>query len=286
MIMSRRVGENQSATSLICVEMIERVVELISQGDVVVLSGAGISTDSGIPDYRGPDSPPRDPITYSEFVRSGDIRRRYWARSHAGWERIATARPNVAHRVVARLEETGHLTGVITQNVDRLHQKAGSRRVIDLHGRLDRVLCLGCGTRYDRHRLQRQLNHVNSQQRHDVHVAPDGDAMISVPDGFRAPRCDRCAGDLKPDIVFFGENVPKPRVEKAFSVVDQAACLLVLGSSLAIRSALRFVDRAEERGIPLVIINRGPTRADDRCTARLNTGLAGVMPVVATGVGV
>ncbi len=261
--------------------MIDIVARMVSRGGVVVLSGAGISTDSGIPDYRGPDSPPRNPITYSQFVGSATIRRRYWARSHAGWEGIASAKPNVSHRVVARLERDGYIGGIITQNVDRLHQRAGSLRVIDLHGRLDRVVCLGCEKRLDRRRLQAEIDRLNPTIRPTVAIAPDGDAEIADIDDFKVPGCGDCHGDLKPDVVFFGENVPRPRVDSAFALVDEASSLLVLGSSLAIRSAIRFVDRARERNTPIMIINRGPTRADDDCEIRLDRGLADALPLVA-----
>ncbi|MPZ53145.1 MAG: NAD-dependent protein deacetylase [Acidimicrobiia bacterium] len=266
--------------------MIDAAIELISRGGVTVLSGAGISTDSGIPDYRGPDSPPRNPITYSQFVGSAAIRRRYWARSHVGWERVAAARPNISHRVVSRLERSGLIDGVITQNVDGLHQAAGSNRVIDLHGRLHRVKCLECSAELERPRLQRELDRLNpTTSRRDVgQIAPDGDADVEDDHGYIVPACAGCGGVLKPDVVFFGENVPKPRVSSAFDLVDRSRSLLVLGSSLAIRSALRFIDRACNTGKPIVIINRGPTRADGVCAIRIESGLAEALSQIADGV--
>ncbi len=235
---------------------------------VAVLTGAGMSTDSGIPDYRGPDSVPRSPMTFREFQRSAADRQRYWARSHLGWTVMDAARPNDGHRSVAALQHAGRVSGVVTQNVDGLHQSAGAQRVIDLHGRLDRVACLDCGAVGDRHRLHGRLQQANRTWGVDhasagADVAPDGDVALEDTSGFVVVGCERCGGVLKPDVVFFGESVPRQRVEQAFALVDDAGSLLVLGSSLTVWSGRRFVARAAQSGKPVVIVNRGVTRADD-----------------------
>ncbi|MEW9551727.1 NAD-dependent protein deacetylase [Nonomuraea sp. NPDC050783] len=241
--------------------------ELVGGGGVAVLSGAGLSTESGIPDYRGPTGRARraEPMTYQRFVGSAEARRRYWARSHVGWRQIGLARPNAGHRAVAALERHGLISGIVTQNVDGLHQAAGARHVIELHGGLDRVVCLTCRERTPRAELERRLREANPgwAATSDV-INPDGDAVLTDEQvaGFRVVDCASCGGLLKPDVVFFGENVPRPRVEECFAVVERARALLVLGSSLAIRSGLRFVDRAAALGIPIAIVNQGPTGGD------------------------
>lgn len=243
------------------------LADFIADGDVVVLSGAGLSTESGIPDYRGETGRRRrtKPMTYQTFVGSEAARRRYWARSHLGWREIARARPNAGHRAVAELEARGLVAGIITQNVDGLHQAAGARRVIELHGALDRVRCLSCGRRTSRQWLDQRLRAANPRWQVQARVInPDGDAVLDDDqvDGFTIVDCVSCGGVLKPDVVFFGENVPRPRVEECYALVERAGMLLVLGSSLAVMSGYRFVRYAAERGIPIAIINRGPTRGD------------------------
>jgi NAD-dependent SIR2 family protein deacetylase len=255
---------------------LHETLELLSGRSLAVLTGAGLSTDSGIPDYRGPGSVPRNPMTYQQFVSDESLRRRYWARNHAGWRHMRRAAPNPGHFALARLERKGVLTGLITQNVDRLHQAAGSRRVIDLHGRFDRVVCLQCGTTVDRATLAARLEELNADwasHRCDAgDVAPDADADVSDTEGFVVAECEVCEGMLKPDFVYFGENVPKDRVADAYAMVDAADALLVAGSSLTVMSGLRFVRHSAKHDKPVVIINRGRTRGDDLATLKIEAG--------------
>ncbi|MEU4412301.1 NAD-dependent protein deacetylase [Nocardia salmonicida] len=260
-------------------DAVERAAELLSGRRIVVISGAGLSTDSGIPDYRGPDSPPRTPMTYQQFVGDPVFRQRYWARNHIGWRRMDAARPNPGHRALARLERAGAVSGVITQNVDLLHTKAGARRVIDLHGTYARVRCLNCANLISRMTLAQQLEAANpgfaenvSAGPTGIEVAPDADAVVTDTDRFRMVDCTVCGGMLKPDIVYFGENVPPDRVEAAFDMVEQARAILVAGSSLTVMSGLRFVRRAAKNGVPVVIVNRGRTRGDELATLRIDAG--------------
>ncbi|OUZ12135.1 NAD-dependent deacetylase [Aeromicrobium sp. PE09-221] len=245
----------------------------------LVLTGAGVSTDSGIPDYRGPDAPPRTPMTYQEFIGSAPARRRYWARAHVGWSHMRAAEPNAAHRDLARRQRDGQLLGLITQNVDGLHQRAGSTGTIDLHGRLDRVVCLDCGETSGRDQLHRRLRDLNpGWTERAVEMAPDGDVVIDDTASFVVAPCLRCDGRLKPDVVFFGETVPKARVQRCFDLIERAssedAVLLVLGSSLQVMSGLRFVKRAAKDGVGVVIVNRGTTRGDDLADLKLDAGVA------------
>lgn len=242
---------------------------------VLVLTGAGISTDSGIPDYRGPNSPARLPMTFQDFVSGPAAQQRYWARAHIGWQRMSAARPNAAHHALVRLQSEGRLTGLITQNVDGLHARAGHRDAIDLHGRLDRVMCLGCRQVTARSLLHERLAVLNpGHAERVVELAPDGDALLEDTTDFRLAGCERCGGILKPDVVFFGESVPKERVAQCIDLVDRAEALLVLGSSLQVMSGLRFVRQARKRGIPIVIVNRGATRGDDLADLKLDAGCA------------
>ncbi|GAB7190771.1 NAD-dependent protein deacetylase [Kineococcus sp. NUM-3379] len=262
---------------------------LLAGGGVTVLSGAGLSTDSGIPDYRGPNGSLRrhTPMTYQEFTGSPEARLRYWARSHVGWRHFRRARPNAGHRAVAALEDAGLVTGTITQNVDGLHTAAGSRRVVELHGNLERVVCLACGDVSPRDELAVRLAAANPE--FDARLAelavvnPDGDADLSGEQvaGFRMVPCRRCGeDDLKADVVFFGENVPRDRVEDSFALVDAARVLLVLGSSLTVMSGYRFVLHAAKRGIPVVIVNSGPTRGDAKADVRVDAPLGEVLPAL------
>ncbi|MEV0388275.1 NAD-dependent protein deacetylase [Nonomuraea sp. NPDC050643] len=271
---------------------------LVAEGGVAVLSGAGLSTESGIPDYRGVTGRARraDPMTYQRFVGSAEARRRYWARSHVGWRQIGLARPNDGHRAVAELERRGLLTGIVTQNVDGLHQAAGARGVIELHGGLDRVVCLSCRERTSRAELERRLRAANPAWEAgsrpgpiggsdpDNRINPDGDAVLTDEQvaGFQVVDCTGCGGLLKPDVVFFGENVPKPRVDECFSVVGGARALLVLGSSLAVRSGLRFVTRAAALGLPIAIVNQGPTGGDADAALTLNAPLGPTLTALTT----
>jgi NAD-dependent SIR2 family protein deacetylase len=243
------------------------LADLVSAGDVAILSGAGLSTESGIPDYRGPTGLARraEPMTYQAFTGAAAARQRYWARSHLGWGHIARAAPNAGHRAVAELDRRELLTGIITQNVDGLHQAAGARGVIDLHGSLDRVFCLGCGERTPRLELDRRLRAANlGWVAEATQVNPDGDVLLADEQvrEFRVVDCAGCGGLLKPDVVFFGENVPRPRVADCYSLVERSAALVVLGSSLTVMSGYRFVRHAAKLEVPVVIINQGSTRGD------------------------
>jgi NAD-dependent SIR2 family protein deacetylase len=241
----------------------------------LVLTGAGVSTDSGIPDYRGPGAPVRMPMTYQDFVRGPEAQQRYWARAHIGWGRMRAAAPNAAHHQLVELERAGQLTGLITQNVDGLHTLAGHRDLVELHGRIDRVICLECRKVSPRAELHARLTALNpGYDTHTAELAPDGDASFEDTADFRIADCETCGGRLKPDVVFFGENVPKHRVEQCYEMVAETDSLVVLGSSLQVMSGLRFVRRAHQRGIPIVIINRGPTRGDDLATLKVEAGCA------------
>ena len=239
-----------------------------------VLTGAGCSTGSGIPDYRDEQGAWKrtPPVTYQAFVGDGITRRRYWARSLVGWPRIAQAQPNAAHRALAALEAQGRCSQLLTQNVDGLHQAAGSRAVIDLHGRLDAVVCLGCGASSSRADVQRRLAEANPAWAGlAAGAAPDGDADLEDRDfaTFQVPACDACGGMLKPDVVFFGENVPRARVDAAMARLAQADAMLVVGSSLMVYSGLRFVHAAVRAQIPVAAVNLGRTRADDLLRFRM-----------------
>jgi len=239
-----------------------------------VLTGAGCSTGSGIPDYRDEQGAWKrtPPVTYQAFVGDGITRRRYWARSLVGWPRIAQAQPNAAHRALAALEAQGRCSQLLTQNVDGLHQAAGSRAVIDLHGRLDAVVCLGCGASSSRADVQRRLAEANPAWAGlAAGAAPDGDADLEDRDfaTFQVPACDACGGMLKPDVVFFGENVPRARVDAAMAGLAQADAMLVVGSSLMVYSGLRFVHAAVRAQIPVAAVNLGRTRADDLLRFRM-----------------
>ena len=261
------------------VQPVAPVVEELRRRGFLALTGAGMSTDSGIPDYRGPGSVSRTPMTYQEFVSGTSAQQRYWARGFVGWSRMGRAEPNAGHTALAALEASGVCTAVITQNVDSLHERAGSSRLVALHGRIADVLCLHCGDRTSRALLQHRMAEENPGwlDRHAAApVRPDGDVETDDTAGFRVPRCLRCGGVLKPDVVYFGENVPKQRVQRCYDLVDEAAgrgcALLVLGSSLTVMSGLRFVRYAAKHGAPVVIVNRGATRGDPLATATLTHG--------------
>jgi NAD-dependent SIR2 family protein deacetylase len=250
--------------------------DLLKARSWVALTGAGISTDSGIPDYRGPTSARATPMQYGEFVSSADAQRRYWARSFLGWQRIGQAKPNDGHRLLVDLESAG-LCGVITQNVDGLHTAAGSSRVINLHGEIATVVCLDCRHRTSRRAVQNRLSRLNpdldtTRATDSFSVRPDGDAVMDSWRTFVLPDCMVCGGRLKPDVVFFGESVPKSRVEGAYRLVDDADVLVVLGSSLTVMSGLRFVRHSAKNGRPVVIINRGSTRGDHLAMIKIECG--------------
>ncbi|WP_198653403.1 NAD-dependent protein deacetylase [Actinocorallia populi] len=266
---------------------LELLAELVADGSVVVLSGAGLSTESGIPDYRGVTGRARrsEPMTYQAFTGGVEARRRYWARSHLGWRALTGAAPNHGHRAVAELQRRGLVSGIITQNVDGLHQAAGAREVIELHGGLDRVVCLGCGERTPRELLDARLQAANPGWADLVGAAvggrvnPDGDARVGDEHvrSFEIVDCASCGGVLKPDVIFFGENVPRPRVDTCFALTAAAGLLLVLGSSLTVRSGYRFVVRAGELGVPVAIVNQGATRADAEALISLDAPLGATL---------
>lgn len=270
---------------------LEQLVALVRGGDVLVLSGAGLSTESGIPDYRGPTGAgTRDhtPMTYQAFVRDPVARHRYWARSYLGWPRMAQARPNDGHRAVTGLQRAGLLRGIITQNVDGLQQEAGAADVVELHGGLDRVACLGCGAVLGRRLVEDLLRAANPAFEVAVdEVNPDGDVTLpdEALDGFVMVPCPVCGdGPLKPDVVFFGESVPPERVARCYGLLEGARSLLVLGSSLAVFSGYRFALRASKVGIPVALVNQGPTRADALAALHLDAPLGAALPAVVAAV--
>ena len=252
-----------------------------------MLTGAGISTDSGIPDYRGPDSPPANPMTIRQFTSDPVFRQRYWARNHVGWRHMDDTLPNAGHRALAALERAAVVNGVITQNVDLLHTKAGSRNVINLHGTYAQVICLSCRYGMSRAALAERLEALNpgfidrAEAIGGLAVAPDADAVVADTASFRHLDCPRCGGMLKPDIVYFGENVPKDIVARACSLVEQAEALLVAGSSLTVFSGYRFVRQAAALGIPIAIVNRGRTRGDDLATVKVDGGCSELLTLLA-----
>lgn len=257
---------------------LDAALALFQGRPAMVLTGAGMSTDSGLPDYRGRDAVPRAPMTYQEFVGSDLSRRRYWARSTAGWAWFERAQPNPAHRALARLAHHTPLTGIVTQNVDSLHQAAGSSPVVDLHGSLSRVVCLDCGALLSRGDLQGILLSLNPGiERSGGPVAPDGDAEADFSGEFYYPGCPDCGGMLKPDVVFFGENTRPEVAAAAGDLLDTAEALLVLGTSLSVMSGLRFVRRAAKQGKPIVIVGDGPTRGDELATIRIHGRLGPVL---------
>ncbi|GIF76973.1 NAD-dependent protein deacetylase [Asanoa siamensis] len=261
--------------------------DLVAEGGVAVLSGAGLSTESGIPDYRGPTGAARTyaPMTYQTFTRDAAARRRYWARSHVGWQVIGRAAPNAGHQAVAALQRAGLVDAVLTQNVDGLHQAAGARDVVELHGNIDRVVCLGCGQTTPRGDLDQRLRAANPTfAALAAAVNPDGDADLddAAVAVFRPVDCARCrSGVLKPDVVFFGESVPPERVDRCFAAVGAARLLLVLGSSLTVMSGRRFVLRAAKLGIPVAIVNQGPTRGDAYATIKVDAPLGTALQALA-----
>nr|WP_221377785.1 NAD-dependent protein deacetylase [Actinoplanes polyasparticus] len=270
-------------------QVVEQVAELgawISEGGVVILSGAGLSTDSGIPDYRGPSGSARrsTPMTYQAFTRDPIARRRYWARSHLGWRTIGEAFPNDGHRAVAALQGCGVVDGIITQNVDGLHQAAGASGVVELHGNLARIVCLDCGDLTARVALAARLDEANPAfDAAAVAINADGDAELDDTDldRFTVVDCLSCGGMLKPDVVYFGETVPPERVSRSFALVGNARTLLVLGSSLTVMSGRRFVLRAVKEGIRVAIVNRGVTRGEPYAGLHIDAPLGIVLPHLA-----
>jgi NAD-dependent SIR2 family protein deacetylase len=266
---------------------LDALMQLVQGRRLVALTGAGCSTESGIPDYRGPDTPPRarPPIQHREFVDRAEMRQRYWARATLGWSGFSAARPNAAHGALALLEQRGRLEGLITQNVDGLHGAAGSRTVVELHGALGRVRCLACDAVTARDELQVRLLEANPgwlDRTRSVELAPDGDSELPDPlvDSFCVVACEACGGVVMPDVVFFGGSVPRATLDAAWALFDRAEVLLVVGSSLTVFSGYRFVRRAAERGVPVAILNRGPTRGDEHAALRLDARAGLALPAL------
>nr|WP_221209483.1 Sir2 family NAD-dependent protein deacetylase [Leifsonia aquatica] len=253
---------------------IDETVDLLSGRRFAVLTGAGVSTDSGIPDYRGEGAPKRTPMTFQQFLADDRYRKRYWAGSHLGYRRFAAARPNAGHRALAALEAAGAANGVITQNVDGLHKQAGSQRVVDLHGSMDRVVCLVCGQVFAREAITARIDAANPwiDTEGAVEIAPDGDAIVTDIDSFVVPDCTVCGGHLKPDVVFFGEFIPAEKYREASAMVRASDALLIAGSSLIVNSGIRLLEEARRRRLPIVIVNRGETKGDLRAAIKLDAG--------------
>jgi NAD-dependent SIR2 family protein deacetylase len=254
--------------------LVDSAAEILRGKRVAVLTGAGLSTDSGIPDYRGKGAPPRSPMTFTQFLGDLDYRKRYWAGSQLGWRRFDAAQPNAGHRALASLELDGRVNGVITQNVDGLHLRAGSQRVVDLHGTMDRVRCLRCGQLYARTDISARLEEMNPwlAKPESVQLGPDGDVEIEFVDELQLADCSACGGMLKPDIVFFGEFIPREKFIEASALVQKADALLIAGSSLVVNSGIRLLDHATRRRIPVIILNRGVTKGDSRATMKIDAG--------------
>lgn len=262
---------------------IAAAVDALTGRRIAILTGAGVSTDSGIPDYRGRGAPVRTPMTVEQFLASEDARRRYWVGSHLGWRVFAAADPNPGHRALATLESRGIASGVITQNVDGLHVRAGSRRVVELHGTMRRVFCTHCGQVFDRRDLAERVETDNPwiSVPESVALGPDGDVLPESTAGFRIPACTVCGGMLKPDVVFFGEFIPAEKFREAEQLVRTSDALLIAGSSLVVNSGIRLLERARRRRLPIVIVNRGETRADRRATVKIDAGASDVLHTLA-----
>lgn len=253
---------------------LDAAVDALAGHTVAVLTGAGVSTDSGIPDYRGEGAPVRSPMTFQQFLVDIDYRKRYWAGGHLGWKRFSAARPNAGHAALAALELEGIVNGIITQNVDGLHLRAGSRRVVDLHGTMYRVRCLTCGQYYARQSIAEQITEANAWIDTDeaFELSPDGDVEVRDVGRFVIPDCSVCGGVLKPDVVFFGEFVPKEKFAEATALMLAADALLIAGSSLMVNSGIRLLEQASRRKLPIVIVNRGVTKGDTRATVKVDAG--------------
>jgi len=255
-------------------ERLEAAVELLRGRSIAVLTGAGVSTDSGIPDYRGEGAPVRTPMTFQQFLADLEYRKRYWAGSQLGWARFDGARPNEGHRALVELEAAGAVNGIITQNVDGLHLRAGSQRVVDLHGTMDRVRCLQCGQLYARTDISDAIATANPwlSEPDATALGPDGDVEITSVADFVLPECTVCGGMLKPDIVFFGEYIPREKFQEASALVQSADALIIAGSSLVVNSGIRLLDQATRKKLPVIIINRGVTKGDPRASVKIDAG--------------
>lgn len=258
-------------------------VAALSGRKVAVLTGAGISTDSGIPGYRGEGGAPRSPMTISQFLADDQYRKRYWAGSQLGWARFGSAQPNTGHLVLAELERAGVVSGVMTQNVDSLHQRAGSAKVVELHGSTDRVRCLVCGQQYSREAVAETISRRNPWllKLDDSALGPDGDVEVSGLDDLVIPDCGVCGGILRPDVVYFGEFIPPAKSVQARGMIASAAALLIVGSSLVVNSGIRLLDQAVRLGHPVVIVNRGETKGDPRATVKIDADASSTLTALA-----
>ncbi|QJU53527.1 Sir2 family NAD-dependent protein deacetylase [Herbiconiux sp. KACC 21604] len=260
-----------------------QAAEILAGKRIVMLTGAGVSTDSGIPDYRGEGAPVRNPMTFDQFLASESFRKRYWAGSHLGWRMFDAARPNATHLLLAELEEAGVVNGVVTQNVDGLHTRAGTRHLVDLHGSMDRVVCLRCGQFYARSDIAQRIADDNPgvTEPELVRMAPDGDAAVAEYESFVVPACTVCGGVLKPDVVFFGEFVPTEKFAEASAMVSAAEAMVIAGSSLVVNSGIRLLEQARRRRLPIVIVNRGVTKGDGRAALKIDGGVAETLTALA-----
>lgn len=270
------------------VEAVDRTARLLQERPFAVLTGAGISTDSGIPAYRGAGAPPRaKPMTIQTYLSDEAARRRYWLGGHLGYRAFTAPDPNGGHRALASLERSGAATGVVTQNVDGLHLRAGSLRVVELHGTMHRTLCLHCGQVYDRRAIAERIERLNPWilVPENIVLNPDGDVSPESTEGFVIPSCEICEGMLKPDVVYFGEFVPTARFALAESLVHASSALVVAGTSLTVNSGIRVIERARRRGMPIVIVNHEPTRADDWADEVIAGGTTEVLTALAARLG-
>lgn len=278
--------QGMSGVATVVADVIDEAVSILRGRSAAVLTGAGVSTDSGIPDYRGVGAPKQHPMSFSDFLQSHRHRQRYWLGSHMGWSRFAAAEPNRGHEAIASAEEASLFSGVVTQNVDALHHKAGSLRVIDLHGRLDKVRCIHCGQSFSRQSIAHTIDLLNPWlEKRDIsgHIKPDGDVDVAVTSEFVVPSCDMCDGVLKPEVIFFGEFVPTGVFDQAASLIARSDALIIAGSSLVVNTGMRLVNLAHRKKIPIVIINRGPTKADRLATVRIEAGASETLDALVGG---
>jgi len=278
--------QGMSGVATVLADVIDEAVSILRGRSAAVLTGAGVSTDSGIPDYRGVGAPKQHPMSFSDFLQSHRHRQRYWLGSHMGWSRFAAAEPNRGHEAIASAEEASLFSGVVTQNVDALHHKAGSLRVIDLHGRLDKVRCIHCGQSFSRQSIAHTIDLLNPWlEKRDIsgHIKPDGDVDVAVTSEFVVPSCDMCDGVLKPEVIFFGEFVPTGVFDQAASLIARSEALIIAGSSLVVNTGMRLVNLAHRKKIPIVIINRGPTKADRLATVRIEAGTSETLDALVGG---
>lgn len=259
--------------------LVDQAERLLAGRRIAVLTGAGVSTDSGIPDYRGEGAPVRSPMTFQTFLADTRARQRYWAGSHLGWRYFAAAAPNPGHQALADLELAGIVNGVITQNVDGLHLRAGSRHVVDVHGSMDRVFCLSCGQQFAREDIAARMTRENPwlAEPDTVKLNPDGDVDIDAVGEMIVPDCTVCGGVLKPDVVFFGELVPTAKFTAGAALIRTADAFIVAGSSLVVNSGIRLLEQAVRRRVPILIVNRGGTKGDSRATLKIDAGASEVL---------